>query len=176
MVILAAALANLLTLLRLLLGLAFPWIPHEWRLAVVLFGALSDLVDGAWSRFWKSATNIGRILDPVADKVFVVSVLCTFLVEGRIQPWHLAVLMVREAVVAVGGLWVVWTRQPDLSQLRARPAGKIATAGQLIFLLSLLVLPDLNQLLFWVTATLTVAAAIDYALAFFRGIGQRPAV
>ena len=175
MAILIAALANLLTLLRLLLGLAFPWIPHGWRVAAVVFGALSDFADGVWSRFWKSTTNIGRILDPIADKVFVVSVLCTFLAEDRIRPWQLAVLMVREVVVVVGAMWVVWARQPNLSQIRARPTGKIATAGQLIFLVSLLLLPEMNLVVFWATAILTAVAAVDYASAFFRGAGRTPA-
>ena len=121
MAVLAATLANLLTLLRLLLGLAFPWIPHGWRVAVAVLGRSPTLP------------------------------------------------MVRDAVVGVGGMWFVWTRQPSLSRLRVRPADKIATAGQLMFLVSLLLLPEMDLRLFWATAILTAVAAVDYAAAFFRG-------
>ena len=69
---LMAVIPNALSIGRMVLGISFPWIPANWRVAVIIAAALSDLADGASSRQLQVTSSTGRFLDPVADKVFVL--------------------------------------------------------------------------------------------------------
>jgi CDP-diacylglycerol---glycerol-3-phosphate 3-phosphatidyltransferase len=79
----ARQIPNALSLSRLALGLCFPALAVSWRLPAVAYAMLSDLADGAISRSHGPST-LGRILDPLADKVFVLAVLATMIGEGTL--------------------------------------------------------------------------------------------
>jgi phosphatidylglycerophosphate synthase len=83
------AAADFLTALRLLLGVAFPAVLARggpWPLLVWLVAAGSDYVDGPLARRARSGSRHGRVLDPVADVVFVLSGLGAAAVWGMV-PW-----------------------------------------------------------------------------------------
>src|SRR5437899_600767 len=90
------AVPNTLSLARLFIGLGFPWTPAGWRVTTVLLAALTDLADGAVSRCLRATGTSGRILDPVADKVFVLSVVVTLLFEERLRLWQVALIGQRD--------------------------------------------------------------------------------
>jgi phosphatidylglycerophosphate synthase len=158
-------LPNALSLARLALGLAFPWVPTGWRLAVVTVAAASDLADGALSRRFRLASSTGRVLDPLADKVFVLGVVVILLREGILPLWQVALLAVRAVAVLVRGAYLLrrggWGDggPPSPSLL-----GKAATAAQFVFLLSVLLLGRSDPLAFAPAAGLTVLAAVDILL------------
>jgi len=79
-------LPNSLSIARLLLGFAFPFIPNDWRLWVVIVAAISDALDGLTARWLHAQSKAGRLLDPIADKVLVLMVALTLLAEGAIHP------------------------------------------------------------------------------------------
>jgi phosphatidylglycerophosphate synthase len=154
---------NALSLLRLLLGVAFPWLPSGWRLPAVLLAALTDMADGASSRLLHASTRLGRLLDPVADKVFVLSVLGVLLWEATLTPVDVLLLGMRDLVVLAGGAWVVARGSPAAwRRLRPTLLGKAATAAQFLFLLSVLFWRQ--RLLVWLVpaACLSGLAALDY--------------
>jgi phosphatidylglycerophosphate synthase len=159
---LLAALPNTLSLARLALGPAFPWVPAGWRLAVVAFATGSDFADGALSRRLRLASSTGRLLDPLADKVFVLGVVST-LVWGETLPlWQAALLAVREVGVLIRGACLLWrggwgAGGPPAPSL----FGKAATAAQFVFLLTVLLLGRSEPLAFAPAAGLTVLAAVD---------------
>jgi phosphatidylglycerophosphate synthase len=166
-----AALPNGLSLSRLALGLAFPLIPPAWRLAIVLVAGLTDLVDGALSRSLHASTQTGRLLDPVADKVFVAAVALTLLVEGTLQPWEALLLGLRDLTVLAGVLWLVsrgeWSR---FRQLPPTLLGKATTAAQFLALLSLLAFQRFSRFLVFLAITFSALAALDYIRNF---LGRR---
>jgi phosphatidylglycerophosphate synthase len=166
---LLAAVPLALTLSRLVLGAAFPWLPVEWRLAVIGVAAVTDFLDGLAARRLGVQTELGRLLDPVADKAFVLVLAVTLLAEGAISPgWALAVAA-RDVVVLAGVLAVAargrWGRYRGM-----RPSwlGKGTTGAQFALLMVLVVEGRGWPWLLWLTAALSAAAAADYARGFFR--------
>jgi phosphatidylglycerophosphate synthase len=77
-----ATLPNLLTLTRLGLGIAFPLLPETWRLGAFLLATATEALDGALARLLQATSLFGQVLDPIADKVFVLSVLVTLAIDG----------------------------------------------------------------------------------------------
>jgi phosphatidylglycerophosphate synthase len=160
---LVALLPNFLSLARLLLGLAFPWIVPDWRVAAVLAGAASDGLDGIISRKLHATSMTGRILDPIADKVFVLSVLLTLVLDDTLAVWQVALIGTRDLVVLAGAAIVAATEGWSATK-RMPPSwlGKVTTAAQFALLLSVLHFRAVMLVVFIPTAVLSVLAAIDY--------------
>jgi cardiolipin synthase (CMP-forming) len=158
------AIPNALSASRLVLGLAFPFTPAEWRLWVVAVAALSDMLDGLVARWLGAESDTGRLLDPVADKVFVLMLMGTLIAEGTLHPlWALA-LALRDVVVLIGLVYTVARRQwAKGRKMRPSRLGKCTTAAQFAVLL---VLAGWNEAPLWLlvpTVLLSAAAAIHYA-------------
>src|SRR5262245_60350482 len=100
-------LPNALSGLRLVLAVAFPFVPVSWRLPVVIVAALSDLADGTLSRWLNARTDLGQLLDPVADKAFVLLVLITLLINNTLGLVDVLLLGVRDIVIGLGGAWLL---------------------------------------------------------------------
>jgi cardiolipin synthase len=102
---------NLISLLRLL---AVPWflwlLLHEDRpiaagILLAILGA-TDWIDGYIARHFDQGSKIGKILDPVADRVLLIAGAVALLVDGSAPRWVLIVVLAREAVISVGTLWL----------------------------------------------------------------------
>lgn len=161
---------NILSVTRLALGLAFPLIAQNWRAAVVVIAAVTDLADGAASRRWNASSTVGRFLDPIADKVFVIAVLATLLAEGLLGPWEAIGVALRDLVILAGTGWVLIRRDwPAYRQVAPTMLGKITTAAQFVLVLALLI--NQNQEPLWTlwlaTTVISGLAAIDYARLYF---------
>jgi phosphatidylglycerophosphate synthase len=162
-----ALIPNGLSVFRLLLGLAFPFVPADWRLAVVVVAALSDALDGLVARWLGAESDTGRLLDPIADKVFVLVLAGTLLAEGAISPlWALGVAA-RDVVVLAGLLYVIARRQWARGR-RMRPSwlGKCTTAAQFALLVVLVAWGSAPVGLLAAVTALSLVAAVDYALRF----------
>jgi phosphatidylglycerophosphate synthase len=159
-----------LSLTRLLVGISFPWLPDGARWGAALFAIMSDLADGAVSRRLHSTSMLGRLLDPLADKVFVLAVVLTLLWEGALGLGQVLLVGLRDIAVCLGAAW--WLAHGEwehLKTLKPRLSGKITTAAQLLFILVLLVHFRHAEPWFFVTVGLSAFAALDYSLQFFRG-------
>src|SRR5262245_33205597 len=104
---LLAAIPNTLSVARMALGLAFPWVPANGRVAVVIAAALSDLLDGDVRRWLHAVSPVGRTLEPVADKVFVLAVVGTLMYEGWLEVWEVILVGVRDLAVLAGAGWAL---------------------------------------------------------------------
>jgi phosphatidylglycerophosphate synthase len=134
---------------------------------VALAAALSDLLDGLASRRLHAESTTGRVLDPVADKVFVAGVVATFLLEGLLGWRQVALLGLRDLTVLAGTGWVLLSGDwSDLGRMRPNLLGKATTAAQFVFLLALLLRPQQGYFLFLPAATLSGLAAGAYLWAF----------
>ena len=168
-------LPNSLTVARLLLGACFFWLPEGWRLCAVAFGAGSDLVDGWFSRYLNATSLLGRVLDPIADKVFVLAVVFTLLHDGVLSVGELLLIAQRDIVVLTIALLVLSIDHHRLREMPPRLLGKLATAGQFVYVIGLLVLPASPVVLLLIAAMLSGAAAIDYLYVFFVRYQKRAA-
>lgn len=156
---------NALGVLRFLLGLTFPLIPHPYRLTIVLIAAVSDLLDGFLARRWNAESNLGQIIDPVADKTFVAIMAFTFLFEGRVELAQLLLVGARDMIVASGALLLSLSgRSHEILDVPSRALGKTTTTLQILFLISIL----FTDLALWelalITGAFSIAAGVDYAL------------
>jgi cardiolipin synthase len=134
-----AYLPNLLSVVRLVIGLFVPFAPPDWLFWLVVGAAASDLVDGTFARWLGADGPTGRVLDPVADKVVVVGVLATLLVRGLIAPGELVLLALRDVAVVSGVAWLLVSgRRAVLARLRPSPLGKLTTAAQFVYVLAVM--------------------------------------
>ena len=179
------SLPNLLTYGRIvaipaLVGLLF-WPRDDWlrwtALAIYVIAAVTDYLDGWIARAWSQQSAIGRMLDPIADKLLVCALLLMLVADGTIRGWPLwaaIVILCRE--ILVSGL------REFLAELKVSvPVSKVAkwkTTAQLLALGFLIagpagdkVLPGNTQIgivLLWAAAALTIYTGWDYFNAGIR--------
>jgi phosphatidylglycerophosphate synthase len=160
-------LPNLLTLGRLALGLAFPMLPARWRLVALLVATATEFLDGQIARLLHAPSAVGRALDPIADKVFVTSVLATLLWESVVAAWQLILVASRDIIVMAGALGVV-ARCGRSALRRITPSllGKLATAAQFLFLLSVVATHAVGSIPLILASAFSLAAGIAYAMRF----------
>ncbi len=166
-VLLRFAIPNSLSLLRIVLAFVFPWAPTTWRGGLIVTAGLSDLFDGQLSRALGGTSLLGQILDPVADKLFVGSVLITLVLAGGLTVPEVLLIGFRDLAVLAGTAWSV--ARLGLGSVRHMPPswlGKLATAGQIGFLLLLTLTHEkANPLILPVelaAVTFSVLAGLDY--------------
>jgi CDP-diacylglycerol--glycerol-3-phosphate 3-phosphatidyltransferase len=154
-------------------GLWLRWL----ALAVFIAAAVTDILDGYLARVWEQQSSLGRMLDPIADKLLVASCLLMLAAEGTIRGWTLfaaVIILCRE--ILVSGL------REYLAELRVSvPVTRLAkwkTTGQLVAIGFLIageagdrVLPGITQIgiiLLWASAILTLYTGYDYMRAGLR--------
>jgi len=97
---------NMLSILRLAGVPVFLWLllgPKEdgWALALLVFSALTDWLDGKLARWLNQMSRLGRLLDPAADRLYILATLIAFLIRDIVPWWLVVPLVVREAVLGV---------------------------------------------------------------------------
>lgn len=162
-----AAVPNALTVTRLVLALAFPWIAADRGFAVALVAAATEFLDGFLSRLLRVTSTFGRILDPIADKLFVLSVLGTIWHRGLLAGWMLPLVAARDLIVLGGAIWVVlWEGLTSVRRMPPSVPGKVATAAQFAFLLGTLYYGPLGAGPLAATSFLSLLAGVDYVRRF----------
>ena len=146
-------------------------------LAVFIAAGLTDILDGYLARMWGQQSSLGRMLDPIADKLLVASCLLMLAAGTTIRGWALlaaVIILCRE--ILVSGL------REFLADLRVSvPVSQLAkwkTAGQLVAIGFLIageagekVLPvtiEIGILLLWLAAIVTLYTGWDYLRAGLR--------
>jgi phosphatidylglycerophosphate synthase len=160
---------NALTLLRVALAGAFPFVPVDWRLAVLGAALLTEFLDGVLARRFGWTSRFGRVLDPIADRCLFAAVAATLLVDHGLTWLQLAALGARDLLVALAALWIAARGQAQvLGKMRPRPAGKLTTALQYAALLSVVLGLGLPDLLLAATLVTGLFAAGQYLTDFRR--------
>lgn len=151
-------LPNLISVLRLLLVPGFALVLLEQRfdaaLALFLLMGLSDGLDGYLARRLDAASSLGAALDPLADKVMLMS---AFVLLGHLEllPAWLVVLAVGRDVLIVGGALLLYLFRPG-GMVRTAAVGKVNTFLQIVLVLAVLA----QQLLPWPPLALAQAALV----------------
>jgi cardiolipin synthase len=168
-------LANWLTVLRILLIPVFvSLLVYKQRgpaLTVFLIAAFTDLLDGYVARQRGSQSRLGAFLDPMADKLLLVSSFVT-LTWLRVLPfWIAAVVISRDLILMVGALAIHMAG----GRITPRPtaAGKLATFFQVLTVLVGLLapfysLPAIGRVPVWLAAAFTVISGLQYIVQGMR--------
>ena len=149
-----------------------------WACVGFVLAGLSDAVDGAIARHVPGqASELGRLLDPIADKALLVSLFIVLAVEAEVPVW-LAILVVSRDMLIVGGVILSWlaSRPVPIVPLmisKANTAAQIVYAALLLAVLGLAwQFGPLVDIMVWVVAALTLVSAAAYVkswLAFMQG-------
>jgi CDP-diacylglycerol--glycerol-3-phosphate 3-phosphatidyltransferase len=166
---------NFLTLSRLaaippLMVLLMVRFPGHDQLAAALFivFSITDILDGEIARRRGTVSNFGKFLDPLADKLFVLSVLIVLVQEGLVAAWIVVVIFSRELIITI--LRSVAAAQGRV--ISAAPLGKTKTVMQMIAVALLILhrpypsLLPLAYLAVGVAIVFTVWSGLDYLWRF----------
>ena len=157
---------NILTGIRFLLIGVFvycyvnAW--YMWALAVYLIAFFTDVLDGYLARKWQVISDAGKLLDPLADKLMLITALVCFWKEGWIPGAILWIVVAKEGLMIIGG--IVLYRHHEV--VYSFPIGKFATG---CFTLGVLLtffyeeVGPFNIIVLYISIGLGIAALIQYA-------------
>ena len=139
-------LANKLTLFRVILvpffiaALMLPYIPFGNTFALVIFAlaSITDMLDGKVARKYNMITDLGKFLDPLADKVLVAAALICFTELGFAPAWAVWLIMAREFMVS--GIRLVAAGSKQKIVIAANIWGKLKTASTMVAICIILIL------------------------------------
>jgi cardiolipin synthase len=152
--------ADLLSFLRIPLAAAFLLVPDtRWRLGIVAAAAATDFLDGPLARRFGSST-FGPVLDPVADKVFMAVAVGVVAVSGRLEPYEIVGVLLRDIVATIAFGVTFLSRGPRA--IPARWSGKAVTAAQVLTLVAFLIDSPFLRPIAWATTAIAIIAIWDY--------------
>lgn len=181
-------LPNKLTVIRIILAPLFLLLmvarfPFHYLIAGLVFGvaALTDMFDGKIARRDGLITNLGKFLDPLADKMLTTAAFLAFLAMGQIDVWAVMLILTREFMVTSVRLLAA----KDGNVIAASNAGKLKTVMQFVAIIYMIavmevcswhntllsgVLPDtffvalltIGRVLIWISVVLTVVSGVQY--------------
>lgn len=136
-------LPNVLSALRLLGVPVFLWlilVPEAdgWAIVLLVVSGFTDWLDGYLARRWNQITRVGQLLDPIADRLYILATLIGLLLRGIVPWWFVAILLSRDVLMAAV-LWVLKRR--DVVGLPVHFLGKAATFN-LLYAFPLLLIGD----------------------------------
>src|SRR5688500_9337445 len=163
------SLPNLLSTSRLVLAAAFVVLDQpDTRIILVMVALATDYLDGWIARQFGLMTRVGAVLDPFADRVFVLVGVSVFLFEGLIHTWEYFVMISRDLMTAVG--FLVARAVPSLRAVafQARFPGKLVTVLQLASFVAILINVRAAKPMILVVAVVSLWAIVDYTWMLHR--------
>jgi len=156
---------------------------HGMLIAAFVFivASLTDMLDGKIARKYNLITDLGKFLDSLADKMLVIAVLIAFVATGRVSPWLLAIIVLREFMVT--GIRLVASKEGVV--MAAKMIGKVKTVTQMIAIIYLMFEPTImkftgddyvaslktpcavsiiGDVLFGICVIMTVVSGLDYLI------------
>jgi len=155
------------------------WLDNTWGLwaAAVLFilGAITDYFDGYYARKYHAETNLGRLMDPVADKILVTVTLLMLLPLRKVDPYMVGLLLSRDLVIGA----IRAAAAADHLVIDAKAFGKWKTAIQLGCVPALLIdgpilgipIHHIGYIGLWISVSLSLISAWEY-IQLYRRAGR----
>ena len=158
-------------------ALMIPFIPYGYTAALVIFAlaSITDMLDGKVARKYNMITDLGKFLDPLADKVLVAAALICFTELGYAPAWAVWLIMAREFMVS--GIRLVAAGSSKKLVIAANIWGKLKTASTMVaicLILGMHILTDdfgvltempvrpITDVLIYICTFLTVLSGIIY--------------
>lgn len=138
------------------------------RLTLLGVASLTDFLDGWIARRTRAVSRLGALVDPIADRLFVLGVVISYLIGGEFRAWQAFVILFRDVMSVIG--WfvarnVAWLRPITF---QARLVGKLVTVFQLLTFVAVLLMPRAVTPLLVIVGALGLIATIDYTLMLWR--------
>lgn len=163
-------LPNKLTTLRLIMAVPFIYFLQEsdagglvYRIIaciIFLIASLTDFFDGYLARKYNLITDFGKIMDPLADKILVISALVIFVYLKYIPPWMSIVVIAREFFIS--GIRIIAAAKGEV--IAAGKLGKYKTTSQMIVIMIMMLLgPNkYNFYMMLIPVILTLWSGVEY--------------
>ena len=174
---------NIISFIRILL--IFPLIyfliyPYSYSKTIVitllLLMAISDLLDGYLARKLNQISETGKIIDPLADKIAVVSLVIVLFLQGRIETWFFVIVVLRDLLILIFGLYL---KTKDKIVLMSNYPGKIAVLSIGITILFIIINDNNSELLnlligylYYISVILIIYSLILYYKRFSKSLGD----
>jgi CDP-diacylglycerol--glycerol-3-phosphate 3-phosphatidyltransferase len=157
----------------IVLALEFETPVAAWSAAALFVAAsLTDWLDGYFARRYHAQSNMGKFMDPIADKILVASALMMMVPNYRVSPVLVLLLLSRD--ILIGGIRSV--AAADQLIIDAKATGKWKTAVQLVAIPAILIpspflgLPvyEIGSVLLWVSVVLSLISGFQYVQLYYR--------
>ena len=179
--VLIATWPNLLSLVRLLSLPLIIWLFSEklfmYAFAAFIIAGLTDLFDGFLARVLKTSSQLGKYLDPIADKVLLVGLFVTMGIKGYVFPWLVILITFRDLLI-VGGLLLLFVTNKKYN-IKPVFISKINTLLQITLASWVLYKLAFETENLYVSETLitlvtitTIVSGISYVIIFLKHISQ----
>lgn len=150
-----------------------------WAFWLFLLAGASDAVDGFIAKQFNQATLLGAYLDPLADKLLLISIYVTLGIIGAFPVWLVILVVSRDILILMAFLvsWLIGTplRIKPIFISKANTAGQIVLAGvELAELGPEWSIGDLREVLIYLVAALTVASLYAYFATWMRHLASAP--
>jgi CDP-diacylglycerol--glycerol-3-phosphate 3-phosphatidyltransferase len=169
--------SNLLSVSRVLLlaplaYVLFSGIPFRqaWLAAIIVLAGLTDFFDGYLARKLHEVSEVGKIIDPLADKIAAGGAAILFVSVGLLPVWYLVVVIVRDVLILIGGIYIK-AKKNIVTQ--SNWPGKVAVFFIAIVMLLSAVnnssLEGTRQFMIWLSVVLMAISFVFYVQRLFVG-------
>lgn len=171
---------NMLTIVRLCLipffiATFFGNDPNSLRDSMIIFAVagITDVLDGYIARKYNLVTDLGTVLDPLADKLMLIAVLSCFTIRDYIPTWIIGVVLVKELTMIAGGIYLYFHKEQIV--IPANKFGKLATVFfyTAIILITFNVKAEYNQYIIGIAMIMTLVAFFVYTRSFKKMYDQK---
>lgn len=163
-------LASKITILRILLLPVVLYLLLEQKFslatAIYAFVILTDLLDGFIARFFRQKSALGAFLDPLADKLLIISVMSVLLHLKKITPTVFTLLISRDILIIIG--WFIAYLLLGTTQIHPRILGKLAIALETITIGLVVYGYSLGNLVWTVLIGISWLSALDYIISYSK--------
>jgi len=168
---------NLLTLARILITpfIIYAILEHQAVLALILMAAagVTDMLDGAIARYFNQRSTVGAYMDPLADKLLLISTIVTLYFIDHLPLYLFLAVIFRDLIIVVGA--IAYEMVTHKLEMQPSIASKITTFLQITLVLAVLSemawqIPgqDLLQISILLTFTLTCISGLQYMVVWMR--------
>jgi CDP-diacylglycerol--glycerol-3-phosphate 3-phosphatidyltransferase len=149
------------------------WALAGWVSAVIfILAAITDWLDGHFARKYNVESNMGRFMDPIADKILVLGAIVMLLAMTRVDPMMVFLLLARD--IFIGGIRSVAAANNLI--IAAKPFGKWKTALQMIAIPMLLIydpifsipIADIGYFGLWISVGLSLISGAEYTIGYYK--------
>lgn len=175
---------NIISLGRVILVPIAFWLVVTGQLQAAFFvfvvAGISDAIDGYLAKRYGWSTELGAYLDPIADKLLIVTIFVALGVKGTLPSWLVIAVVSRDVLIVIGILLTWLLGNP--ARIRPLAVSKANTLAQIVLAATVLADEGFNLgltaprvILVWLTAALTIASLAAYIRAWHRhmsGVGS----
>ncbi|MFQ5345134.1 MAG: CDP-alcohol phosphatidyltransferase family protein [Mariprofundus sp.] len=168
---------NILTLARIIITpfIVYAIIEHQPVLALILMGiaGVTDMLDGAIARYFNQRSTVGAYMDPLADKLMLISTIVSLYFIGQVPLFLFLAVVFRDMIIMVGAL--AYEMVTHKLEMQPSISSKVTTFLQIMLVLT--VLSDLAWQLpndwiltsmIWLTFAFTCISGLQYMIVWMR--------